>query len=167
MGVVRVWARFEMKKFVPSLSHNLINSVRNVWSAMSLSLLVPEEKKLPISINFYKKKRLNPLDVNTTLYRNSSISRCYSGKTIKIEACRLAQYLHIYLRQKLHSVKGGGGGGGGGGFSPDFCKNTILRYELAMMARTCTNNLRVVISPYVHHCPCEASEQKLGQKTNI
>ena len=24
--------------------------------------------------------------------------------------------------------------------------NTILRYELAMMARTCTNNLRVVLS---------------------
>ena len=40
----------------------------------------------------------------------------------------------------------------GGGFSPDFCKNTILRYELAMMARTCTNNLRVVFSPYVQHC---------------
>ena len=53
------------------------------------------------------------------------------------------------------------GGGGGGGFSPDFCKNTILRYELAMMARTCTNNLRVVFSPY------EASEQKWSQKTNI
>ena len=40
-----------------------------------------------------------------------------------------------------------GGGGGGGGSSPDFCENTILRYELAMMARTCTNNLRVVLSP--------------------
>ena len=39
------------------------------------------------------------------------------------------------------------GGGGGGGFSPDFCENTILRYELAMMARACTNNLRVVLSP--------------------
>ena len=52
-------------------------------------------------------------------------------------------------------------------FSPDFCKNTILRYELAMMARTCTNNLRVVFSPYVQHCPREASEQKWGQKTNI
>ena len=36
---------------------------------------------------------------------------------------------------------------GGGGVSPDFCENTILRYELAMMARTCTNNLRVVLSP--------------------
>ena len=55
-------------------------------------------------------------------------------------------------------------GGGGGGFSPDFCKITILRYELAMMARTCTNNLRVVFSPYVQHCPCEALEQKWGQK---
>ena len=36
-----------------------------------------------------------------------------------------------------------------------------------LMARTCTNNLRVVFSPYVQHCPCEASEQKWGQKTNI
>ena len=36
-----------------------------------------------------------------------------------------------------------------------------------MMARTCTNNLRVVFSPYVKHCQCEASEQKWGQKTNI
>ena len=41
----------------------------------------------------------------------------------------------------------GGGGGGGGGFNPDFWENTILRYGLAMMARTCTNNLRVVLSP--------------------
>ena len=42
------------------------------------------------------------------------------------------------------------GGGGGGGFTPDFCENTILRYELAMMART-----------------CEALEQKWGPKTKI
>ena len=34
---------------------------------------------------------------------------------------------------------------GGGGLTPDFCENTILRYELAMMARTFTNNLRVVL----------------------
>ena len=33
------------------------------------------------------------------------------------------------------------------GFTPDLCENTILRYELAMMAKTCTNNLRVVLSP--------------------
>ena len=59
------------------------------------------------------------------------------------------------------------GGGGGGGFSPDFCENTILRYELAMMARTCTNNLRVVLSPYVQHCPCEALEQKWAPKTKF
>ena len=38
-------------------------------------------------------------------------------------------------------------GGGEGGFSPDFCEKTILRYEFAMMAKTCTNNLRVVLSP--------------------
>ena len=34
------------------------------------------------------------------------------------------------------------------------------------MARTCTNNLRVVFSPYVQHCPCEASEQKWSQKSS-
>ena len=47
----------------------------------------------------------------------------------------------------VNGFKGGGGGGGGGGFSPDFRENTMLRYELAMMARTCTNHLRVVLSP--------------------
>ena len=36
-----------------------------------------------------------------------------------------------------------------------------------MMARTCTNNLRVVLSPYVQQCLCEATEQKWDQKTNI
>ena len=37
--------------------------------------------------------------------------------------------------QRLGFIKGGGGG-----------ENTILRYELAMMARTCTNSLRVFLS---------------------
>ena len=50
------------------------------------------------------------------------------------------QYIYQY-----ESIKGGGG------FSPDFCKNTILRYELAMMARTCTNNLRVVVGTCPGH----------------
>ena len=54
MGVARAWSRSEIKKFLPSLSVNLINYFQNVWSAMSLSPLVPEEKKLPISINFQK-----------------------------------------------------------------------------------------------------------------
>ena len=54
MGVARAWSRSDIKKFLPSLSVNLINYLQNVWSAMSLSLLVPEEKKLPISINFQK-----------------------------------------------------------------------------------------------------------------
>ena len=31
-------------------------------------------------------------------------------------------------------------------------------------ARTRPNILRVVLSPYVQHCPCDALEQKLGQK---
>ena len=32
-----------------------------------------------------------------------------------------------------------------------------MRYELAMMARKCTNNLMVVLSPLVQHCHCEHS----------
>ena len=35
----------------------------------------------------------------------------------------------------------------GGGVNPDFWETTNLRYELVMMARTCTNNLKVVLSP--------------------
>ena len=54
MGVARAWSRSEMGKFLPSLSVNFIIYLQNVWSAMSLSLLVPEEKKLQISINFQK-----------------------------------------------------------------------------------------------------------------
>ena len=42
-----------------------------------------------------------------------------------------------------------------------------MRYELAMMARTCTNNLRVVLSPYGQHCPCEALKKKWPPKTKI
>ena len=54
MGVARAWSRSEMGKFLPSLSVNFIIYLQNAWSAMSLSLLVPEEKKLPMSINFQK-----------------------------------------------------------------------------------------------------------------
>ena len=54
MGVARAWSKSEMGKFLPNLSVNFIIYLQNVWSAMSLSLLVPEEKKLPISINFQK-----------------------------------------------------------------------------------------------------------------
>ena len=54
MGVARAWSRSEMGNFLPSLSVNFIIYLQNVWCAMSLSLLVPEEKKLPISINFQK-----------------------------------------------------------------------------------------------------------------
>ena len=55
---------------------------------MSLSLLVPEEKKLPISIKasipcIYVYIYVYCIYVNTTLYRNSRISRLYCGKTIK------------------------------------------------------------------------------------
>ena len=57
-----------------------------------------------------------------------------------------------------------GGGGGGGGFNPDFWENKILKYELSRMARTSTNNLGVVLNPWVQNCPCEALEQKWGLK---
>ena len=90
MGVARAWSRSEMGKFLPSLSVNFIIYFQNVWSAMSLSLLVPEEKKLPISINCQKASIpciyvciYVCMYVNTTLYRNSRISRLYCGKTIK------------------------------------------------------------------------------------
>ena len=68
MGVARAWSRSDMKKFLPSLSVNFINYLQNVWFAMSLSLLVPEEKKLPISINF-QKKRLSPVYILYTEIR--------------------------------------------------------------------------------------------------
>ena len=55
MGVVEIGD----EKLLPSLSDDFINYLQNVWSAMSFSLLVPEEK-LPISINFHK-KRLSPV----------------------------------------------------------------------------------------------------------
>ena len=48
------------------------------------------------------------------------------------------------------------GGGGGGGVQ-----------ELEGKARTRPKILRVVFGPYVQKCPCESSEQKLGQKTKI
>ena len=35
---------------------------------------------------------------------------------------------------------------------------------VGVKARTPPNILRVVLGPYVQYCPCEASEQKLGQK---
>ena len=65
--------------------------------------------------------------------------------TAYIQRLRSAAIVVLALMANIMSayLRGGGGGGGGGGFSPDFCENTILRYELAMMARTCTNNLRV------------------------
>ena len=40
----------------------------------------------------------------------------------------------------------------------------ILTYVLRVMAWTCTNNLRVVLSPCAQYWPCEASEQKMGHK---
>ena len=46
-------------------------------------------------------------------------------------------------------------------------ENTILTYGLGVMAWTYTNNLRVVFGPCTQYCPCEASEQKIGQKLKI
>ena len=41
--------------------------------------------------------------------------------------------MYLCNNNQLLIVHFKGGGGGGGGFSPDFCENTILRYELAQI----------------------------------
>ena len=41
---------------------------------------------------------------------------------------------------------------------------SILRYELKGKARTRPEIFRLVLGPCAQCCPCEASEQKLGQK---
>ena len=53
---------------------------------------------------------------------------------------------------------------GGGGFRPFALEKIISSYELKGTARTRPDILKIVLSPYVQHCQCEASEQKLGQK---
>ena len=47
----------------------------------------------------------------------------------------------------------------GAGFRP-----IILENSLKGEARTRPDIFRVFLGPYVQYCPCEASEQKLGQK---
>ena len=42
---------------------------------------------------------------------------------------------------------------------------SILRYELKGKARTRPDIFRLVLGPCAQCCPCEASEQKLGQKS--
>ena len=42
--------------------------------------------------------------------------------------------------------------------------STILNYGFGMMAWTCTHNLKEVLGPCAQCCPCEALEQKMGQK---
>ena len=42
----------------------------------------------------------------------------------------------------------------------------ILSYDLEGKARTHPDIFRVVLSPYMQYCPCEASKQKLEQKPN-
>ena len=49
------------------------------------------------------------------------------------------------------------GGGGESGLSNRFRVRSWT-------ARTRPDFLKVVLGPYVQYCPCEASEQKLGQK---
>ena len=41
---------------------------------------------------------------------------------------------------------------------------SILRYELIGKARTCPEIFMLVFDLCAQCCPCEASEQKLGQK---
>ena len=80
MGVARAWSRSEMEKFLPSLSVNFIIYFQNVWSAMSLSFLVPEEKKLPISINF--QKSVYPLYIYIYVCQYDFIQKFANFKTL-------------------------------------------------------------------------------------
>ena len=56
-----------------------------------------------------------------------------------------------------------GGGGRGGVQAFHFGKND---FELGVggEGQDTSRNLRVVLGPYMQYCPCEVSEQKLGQK---
>ena len=49
-------------------------------------------------------------------------------------------------------------------FRPFTWEKMISSWELEGTARTRPNILKIVLGPYVQYCPCEASEQKLGQK---
>ena len=54
----------------------------------------------------------------------------FSVYTLEIDThCKSTHTLNRHVIQKIVHCKSLRGGGGGGGFSPDFCKNTILRYE--------------------------------------
>ena len=61
------------------------------------------------------------------------------------------------IKQVLISLRGRG-------FRAIIFENLILRYELKGKARTRSDILRVVLGLCVQCCPCEASEQKWGQK---
>ena len=52
--------------------------------------------------------------------------------------------------------------GGGGGFRPIILEKSILRYGLKR--KDMSRLFRVVLGPCAQCCPCEASEQKWGQK---
>ena len=54
---------------------------------------------------------------------------------------------------------------GGGDFRPIILETSILRYELKGMARTSPDVSRVVLGPRTQCFPCEASQQKWGQKS--
>ena len=57
-----------------------------------------------------------------------------------------------------------GGGGGGGEVQAFHFGKMISSEDLEGTARTRPEFLKVILGPYVQYCPCEASEQKLGQK---
>ena len=44
---------------------------------------------------------------------------------------------------------------------------SIFRYELKGKARTRPDSFRLVLGPCAQCCPCEALEQKWGQKQKI
>ena len=51
-----------------------------------------------------------------------------------------------------------------GNLRPITLGKTILSYELEGKARTRPEILKVVLGHCEQYCPCEASEQKMGQK---
>ena len=75
---------------------------------------------------------------------------------IKNHICEKLIIFSSMFNQKCIFIKGG--------YRPLNFENTILTYGLGVMAWACTNNLRVVLSPWAKKCPSEASEQKTGQK---
>ena len=95
MGRARAWSRSKMKQFLPNLRHNLINYLQNVWSSMSLSFLVSEKKKLPIS-----RKSVYPLYVSVRWQAHLRDSKTPKPMTLTIQNQASSKKL-VQMSQKL------------------------------------------------------------------